>query len=70
MKHIVVDGFELKQKDIQLLLNELKEERILSLDDLAKYLKDHSYVKDHERKFHLLIAKYPNKRNFAIPFDE
>lgn len=70
MDKIVVDGYELKDSDIQLLLSELKDERVNSANDLAHYLKDHWYVKDHGRKYHLLVSKYPKKRNFAIPFDE
>lgn len=70
MEKIVVDGFELEESYIQLLLDELREEGIRSKVELKNYLKDHWYAKDHGKKCHLLISKYPKKRNFAIPFDE
>ncbi|MHA6252456.1 hypothetical protein [Oceanobacillus sp. CAU 1775] len=70
MKKITVDDFELNEEQINMLLSELKNDKVNTADDLDKYLKDHSYMKDNSSKFHLLVSKYPKKRNFAIPFDE
>lgn len=69
MNKIVVGTFELTDEHIDMLLTELKDERVKTAEDLEKYLKDHSYMKDNSSKFHLLVSKYPKKRNFAIPFD-
>lgn len=70
MEKIVVDGFELRESYIQLLLDELKNDGIETKEELKKYFQDHWYTKDSGRKCHLLISKYPKKRNFAIPFDD
>lgn len=69
MKKIVVGTFELNESHIDMLLAELKNEKVKTPEDLERYLKDHSYMQDNAAKFHLLVAKYPKKRNFAIPFD-
>lgn len=69
MNKIVVGTFELTDEHIDMLLTELKDERVKTAEDLEKYLIDHSYMKDNSSKFHLLVSKYPKKRNFAIPFD-
>ena len=52
-----------------MLLNELKDEKIKTTEELERYLKDHWYTKDNARKCHLLVAKHPKKRSFAIPFE-
>ncbi|MCM3741933.1 hypothetical protein M3210_16900 [Oceanobacillus luteolus] len=52
-----------------MLLKELKDERVKTADDLERYFKDHWYTKDNSRKCHLLVARHPKKRNFAIPFE-
>ena len=70
MKKIVIDGFELNDEHIKMLLNELKDERVKTTDDLERYFKDYWYTKDNSRKCHLLVDKHSKKRNFAIPFDE
>ena len=70
MKRIVIDGFELNEEHINMLLTELKDERVKTTDDLERYFKNHGYIKDNGRKCHLLISKHTKKRNFAIPFDE
>lgn len=70
MKNLVIDGFEMNEQHIKMLLNDLKDERVKTTDDLEGYLKDHWYTKDNARKCHLLLAKHSNRRNFAIPFDE
>jgi hypothetical protein len=70
MDKLVVDSFELNKEQINLLLTELKDERVQSAKELERYLKDHSYVKDNSRRYHLLVAKHPKKRSFAIPFSD
>ena len=70
MKTIVIGGFELSEEHIKMLLNELKDERVKTTDDLERYFNDHGYTKDNGRKCHLLVSKHSKKRNFAIPFDE
>lgn len=69
MKKIVIDGFELTEEYKNMLLKELKDERVKTADDLERYFKDHWYTKDNSRKCHLLVARHPKKRNFAIPFE-
>ena len=70
MKKIVIDGFELNEEYTKMLLNELKDERVKTVGDLEKYVKGHTYMKNNATKHHLLMSKYPKKRNFAIPFEE
>lgn len=69
MMKMEVNGFELNEEHIKMLLSELKDERVKTADDLERYLKDHWYTKDNGRKCHLLVANHPKKRSFAIPFD-
>lgn len=69
MKRIVIDNFELNEEHINMLLTELKDEKVKTTDDLERYFKDHRHMKDNEKKCHLLVSKHSNKRNFAIPFD-
>ena len=70
MKKLIVDGFELNKDQIEILLSELKNEGVKSIDDLQHYFKDHWHTEDKGRKCHLLVCRHSKKRNFAIPFDE
>lgn len=70
MTKINVEGFELNTQQKQLLLKELKEEGILSEQQLSDYLEQYWYTKDMSLKSHLLMSRHPKKRNFALPFDE
>lgn len=70
MKKVIVDGFELNKDYIDLLLQELKGERVKTVEDLDRYLKNHWYTKDHATKSHLFVCRHGKKRNFAIPFEE
>ena len=69
-KKIVIDGFELNDAYIKMLLEELKQEGVKTIKDLENYFKDHWYTKDMSLKSHLLLSRHANKRNFALPFDE
>lgn len=70
MKKIEIDGFELNEDHLKMLLDELKKDGVKTIEDLQKYLKNHWYKEDQVTKCHLLIDRYSKKRNFAIPFDE
>ncbi len=70
MKKLNVDGLELTKEQIQLLLAELKDEKVNDVEDLKQYLKGYWYTKDMARKSHLLMSDKPKKKNFALPFDE
>lgn len=70
MERLEIDGFELNKEQINMLLEELKEQKVKTMTDLESYLKDHEYSKDTARKYHLLVSKYPKKRSFAIPFEK
>lgn len=69
MMKIEINGFLLNEEHIKILLSELKDEKVKTVDELERYLKDHWYTIDNARKCHLLVAKHPNKRSFAIPFE-
>ncbi|HLR69055.1 MAG TPA: hypothetical protein VK105_18385 [Virgibacillus sp.] len=45
-KKIVIDGFELNDAYIKMLLEELKQEGVKTIKDLENYFKDHWYTKD------------------------
>ena len=70
MERLEVDGFELNKEQIDMLLEELNDDKVKKPADLERYLKNHSYIKDAARNYHLLVSKSPKKRNFAIPFEE
>jgi len=70
MSEIIIDGFELTDEYKKRLLNELKQDGIKNVKDLQIYLNDHWYTKDMSLKSHLLLCRHPNKRNFALPFEE
>jgi len=70
MKKVVVDHFELTEKYVDRLLHELKKEGVITRADLQDYLKDYWYTKDVTLQSHLLMSKNPNKKNFALPFDD
>ncbi len=69
MNKLIVDGFELSDEHIKLLLSELKEDRINNIDELEIYLKGYWYTKDMGLKSHLLSSDKPKKKNFALPFE-
>lgn len=70
MEKIIIDGFELTEEHIEMLLNELKNERVKTTADLERYFKNHWHTKDQASKCHLLVDRYSKKRNFALPFDD
>ncbi len=70
MKQVIIDGFELSDEYKKRLLAELKDEGIKNVDDLQTYLSDHWHTKDRAIQSHLLLCRHPNKRNFALPFEE
>ncbi len=70
MSKIKVDGLELTNEQIKLLLSELKEEKINNVEELDQYLKGYWHTKDMTLKSHLLLSDKPKKKNFALPFDE
>lgn len=70
MCKINIDGLELTKEQIDLLLSELKEERVSNETDLERYLQGYWYTKDNAMKSHLLMSNHPKKRSFALPFGE
>lgn len=65
-----VDGLELTDEQIKLLLSELKNEKVKTIEDLEHYLTGYWYTKDMTLKSHLLLSDKPKKKNFSLPFDE
>lgn len=70
MDKICVDDFQLSEQHIQLLLAELKEEKVSTKEQLKRYLQNYEYVNDPTRQFHLLLSPTKKKKNFALPYDE
>lgn len=70
LSKINVDGLELTDEQIKLLLSELKDEKVETIEDLDRYLKGYWYTKDMSLKSHLLLSNKPKKKNFSIPFEK
>lgn len=69
MTKIIIDNFELSDEYINRLLAQLKEERVNSPEDLQRYLKNYTYMKDETRQCHLLISPSEKKESFAFPYE-
>lgn len=65
---ITVGKFTLTQAHIDLLLEELADEKVKTAAELQQYLKNYSYLADNSRKCHLLLSPKKKGRNFAIPY--
>ncbi len=70
MSKLNVDGLELTDEQIKLLLSELKDEKVNNLEDLERYLEGYWYTKDMALKSHLLLSNKPKKKNFSLPFED
>jgi len=70
MSKVTVGQYELTKKQVQLLLSQLKTERVRNSEDLQRYLKNYEYMDDPSRRCHLLISPTDKKESFAIPYDE
>ena len=69
MSKLNVDGLDLTDEHIKLLLAELKGEKVNNIADLERYLQGYWYTKDLTLKSHLLLSDKPKKKNFSLPYE-